>query len=470
MQNIDSIKQWKIKNLDSKSPSFCGAKWYNASLWLSQGWTTSCHHNPPHEIDLDAIKTNPSALHNTPVKKRERKMMQQGEKPFNCQFCWVQEEIDPDTLTDRTWLSWGGMISDTQLQTAFETDSDRDYDLTYLEICFDRTCNLGCSYCAPAISSTWAKDVRNNGAYINLPTDHRNHYLNSNDDHIKYKFGEDNPYADAFFKWWDTSLHKTIRQLRISGGEPMLSGHTWKLLDWLTSHSELSDFRIELVTNLSYDSDTLMRFLDKCSRISVPIWLYTSGESTGRKMEYIRDGIDWDLWNKNLDTVLDSGVIANTGICATMSAPATAGFVEFLSWLLDRKKSAPSNKSGNLMLSVNPLRFPTFQNIIVLPIEYRTQISHQIENFLAGPEIAQYFLPIEIDHIARFATYLRDMTYPHKEDQATRVEQIFNKQQHNMDIQLLQRDFKSFFTQYDQRRNQNFSTTFPCLKTWYDQI
>ena len=466
-----NMKQWKIENLDSKSPSFCGAKWYNASLWLSQAWTTSCHHNPPHSIDLEAIKTNPSALHNTAIKKQERSMMQQGEKPANCQFCWVMEDLNPDGLSDRTWLTWGGNITDQQLQTAYDSSSDKDYDLTYLELCFDRTCNLGCSYCAPAISSTWAKDIRTKGPYENLPSDHRNHYLSTNDDVIKYDFGDDNPYADAFFKWWDTSLHKTIKQVRISGGEPMMSGHTWKLLDWLADNAGKADCRIEMTTNLAYDHDTLMRFLDKCSRISVPIWLYSSNESTGAKAEYIRDGLDWAAWNKNLDTVLSSGVIANTGLCATMSAAAADGFVDFLTWLLERKQQVPMTNYGSpLMLSVNPLRFPTFQSIVVLPVEYRNQYSQDIQDFLARPEVAQNFKPIEIDHISRFATYLTTVEEPHKESHIEHTDNTFNNMSNTTNVIDLTRDFKSFFTQYDQRRSKSFTAAFPRLADWYNNI
>lgn len=466
------MRQWKIEKLDAKSPSFCGAKWYNASLWLSQGWTTSCHHNPPHDIDILAIDNNPRALHNTPIKKRERQMMQQGKKPANCQFCWVMEELDADGLADRTWLSWGGQISDQQLQTAFESSADDDYDLTYLEICFDRTCNLGCSYCAPAISSTWAKDIRRSGPYQNLPTDHRNHYLSTNDDVIKYTYGESNPYADAFFNWWNTSLHKTIKQIRISGGEPMMSGHTWRLLDWLADNAGKADCRIEIVTNLAYDHDTLMRFLDKCDRISVPIWLYSSGEAVGEKMEYIRDGLEWASWNKNIDTVLTSGVIANTGLCATMSAPAADGFVVFLEWLLEKKRQTPlnGNKTTSLMLSVNPLRFPTFQNIVVLPQNLREQYSRDITAFLAQVEVSEYFLAIEIDHISRFASYLRTLSEPHKENQIEHTDKIFDDLNHATQVADLRRDFKSFFTQYDVRRKRNFVSTFPRLADWYNGI
>ena len=38
---------FKKQKLDPKSASFCGAKWYNATIWLGSGQTTSCHHPLP---------------------------------------------------------------------------------------------------------------------------------------------------------------------------------------------------------------------------------------------------------------------------------------------------------------------------------------------------------------------------------------------------------------------------------------
>ena len=39
-----------------------------------------------------------------------------------------------------------------------------------------------------------------------------------------------------------------------------------------------------------------------------------------------------------------------------------------------------------------------------------------------------------------------------------------------MDIELQYHDIKSFYTQYDIRRNKNFVETFPELKKWYESI
>jgi hypothetical protein len=251
----------------------------------------------------------------------------------------------------------------------------------------------------------------------------------------------------------------------------MMSGHTWKLMDWLAENNGKADCRIEMTTNLAYDTDTLNRFLDACSKVDVPIWLFTSGESTGACMEYVRDGINWELWNKNIDLVLNSGVIANTGICGTLSAASAPGFTKFLYWLADRKRTAPKNpnNSYSLMLSVNPVRFPTFQNIMVLPKHVREQYSNEIVEFLKGSDISQLFLPIEIDHINRYASYLK-VAPPHQETHIEHTQAEYGNDRVDMDIQALQKDFKSFFTQYDLRRNKSYAATYPELAEWYNSI
>lgn len=448
---MEPIKRFKIKVLDSKSPTFCGAKWYHASMWLNAGVTTSCHHNPPHKIDLDAIKTNPAALHNTPIKKQERGMLQKGERPKNCQFCWVMEDLDPENVSDRVWQST--VSSEESLQYAFEQSNEIDVDPHYLEVSFDPTCQLACSYCCPSISSTWARDIKQNGPYQDLPTDHRNHYIDDGKSARIYSWDEVNPYVEAWFQWWDQSLHKNLKQLRITGGEPMMSGHTWRLLDWLAKNPNHSDTRIEITTNLTYDDEILDRMLDHVSRIRQPVWIYTSGESMGAKAEYVRDGHSWDQWLKNVEKVRTSGLIENVSICGTMSAISNDGFREWLDFLLDQKKQF----GGQWMLmSVNLVRFPTFQNIVVLPQDLRDEYAQEIEDFMSRPDAKSLLSDFEKDHINRYIRYLRNVMEPHGDTE--------------INHDALRKDFKSFFTQYDRRRNKDFCSTFPRLAGWYRSL
>jgi hypothetical protein len=218
--------EFRQQVLDTKSASFCAAKWYNATIWLGSGQTTSCHHPPAHAIDTQAIALNPKAIHNTNQKKQDRAQMLKGERPAGCEYCWKIEDMDQEAVSDKSKI-----YPIKALDEAFTTPVEQDVDLRTLEIAFDRTCQFACSYCNPAFSSTWVKDIDRTGPYNNLVSDGRNHFTHSHDSAQLYRFGETNPYAEAFFAWWKSDLHRTLQELRITGGEPLMSGETWKLLD-----------------------------------------------------------------------------------------------------------------------------------------------------------------------------------------------------------------------------------------------
>jgi hypothetical protein len=60
-------------------------------------------------------------------------------------------------------------IYDTKdLLQASTTPITSDVNLKTLEIAFDRTCNFACSYCNPAFSSTWVRDIKQKGSYKNF--------------------------------------------------------------------------------------------------------------------------------------------------------------------------------------------------------------------------------------------------------------------------------------------------------------
>lgn len=462
-KNLSVIKRWKEENLNSKSQTFCGAKWYHSSIWLWRGWTASCHHNPPHQIDKVEIAQTPSALHNTSKKINERAMMQRGEKPMDCQYCWAIQDIDSDLIPDRVVYSKG--ISSKNLQIAFENPPETHVNPTHIELGFDSTCNLACSYCCPDISSSWVRDIKQNGIYQNILTDERGHYTHAGSTGDNYGYGEENPYTEAFFKWWETDLHQSVTNMSITGGEPLMSGHFWKFLDWLEKNSDKTRVQISIQTNLAYDSDTLNRFLDKISKIKLKFRISTSAESIGTKAEYVRDGLNWDQWCKNIDTLIDSKRIQNIEIFSTLSALSLNGFVEFLTWLVEKKKQV-----GKLYfnLYISYVRWPTFQNIMTLPMEKRKQHSIELQKFFEDNH--QWFSDREQTYIHRLISYLVEMQSPHRGSVISDGTLNFETQDFDHNLSAMQNDFKSFFSQYDHRRSKDFAVTFPNLAEWYDSI
>jgi len=439
--------EFKHTVLDPLSASFCAAKWYNATIWLGSGQTTSCHHPPAHLVDIDKVSINPKLLHNTPQKKEDRRRMINGERPPGCEYCWKIEDMGSDAISDRVYKSRIYPIE--ALDEAFATPADADVNLRTLEIAFDRTCQFACSYCNPAFSSTWVRDIRKNGPYNGLVSDGRNHFTHAHDASQLYKFGETNPYVEAFFAWWESDLHQTLQELRITGGEPLMSAHTWKLIDWFKQNKGKSTTRLAINSNLGTDVD-IDRLLESTKGMQID--LYTSNESIGLQAEYIRDGLVWDDWANNVERLLDSGQFRSIHVMNTINALCLDSLDQFLECMLQWKTEYGRDA---LSFTLNILRFPSFQSPLVLPNHIRMEYTKKLQQWLDANNKNELLHEHEINHLQRLIDYLDVVKTPHSE--AFEMPKLLN-------------DFKQFYTQYDQRRGKNFALTFPTLNSWYDSI
>ena len=447
----ESDLQYKRRVIDIKSESFCGAKWYNATIWLGSGQTTSCHHPLPHQVSVEAVKANPKALHNTLKKKAEREQMQKGERPAGCEYCWKIEDIGRDNISDRVYKTV--IYTDEELEKAYVEPSSNDVDLRTLEIAFDRTCNFGCSYCNPAFSSTWVKDINANGPFAGLVSDGRNHFTHSHDSSQLYSFGESNPYVEAFFKWWETDLHRTLLELRLTGGEPLMSGETFKLLEWFKTNDNRvnPDMKFAMNSNLGAKDELIDRLIDASHSIK-HFHLYTSNEAVGAQSEYIRDGLVWDKWTSNVDKVLCYGNLEGFHMMFTINALCLDSLPEFLDHCLEWKELCGRDYPT---FSLNILRFPSFQSPLVLPDEIRNTYKIKLQTWFDRNKDNALLHQFELNQVQRLIDYLDVVKTPHM----GAAEQS-----------VLQKDFKQFFTQYDQRRNKNFIETFPALADWYTTL
>ena len=125
-----------IKTLVNKTgPGFCPAKWYNSTIWLSNGRTASCHHPEAHYIPPREVFKDPSALHNTEFKKQRRKEMLEGKRPTECTYCWAVEDADPDALSDRVFKS--SIYTKEEIAEITQMGWDENVNPKTLEISFD---------------------------------------------------------------------------------------------------------------------------------------------------------------------------------------------------------------------------------------------------------------------------------------------------------------------------------------------
>ena len=216
--------------LDEISPTMCMAKWLWTSVHLTNGTTNSCFLPPIHKIEVDNIVNNPKGLHNTPQKKEQRQMMLDGEQPDGCSYCWNIEKMDRSFNSDRHYRSsepWAQAGWDDVIQTG----AQGDIEPRFMEINFNHACNLACSYCSPHLSSKWAEDIEKNGPYpTKVPHNSIDYFKEIG--HYPIPNKEENPYVEAFWKWWP-DLYPKLKHFRMTGGEPLLDKNTFRVLDYV---------------------------------------------------------------------------------------------------------------------------------------------------------------------------------------------------------------------------------------------
>tara|TARA_B110000503_G_scaffold142949_1_gene241776 strand:- start:5796 stop:7244 length:1449 start_codon:yes stop_codon:yes gene_type:complete len=443
----ENLQQYRDRVLDSKSKSFCGAKWYNATTWLGSGTTASCHHPPAHTIPIVEVREDFTAIHNTKHKKEMRRMMQAGERPSECEYCWKMEDMKKDAVSDRTFKSI--IYTDEELQAAYDADWNESVNLKTFEIAFDRVCNLACSYCNASFSTTWAKDINKNGEYKNLVSDGAGAFKQNGDWTQPYKNDEDNPYIQAFWKWWDNGLSESLEELRITGGEPLMSGNTWKLFDWFSKQD--TNMRFAINSNLIAKSDIIDKLIDKTKNIK-HFDLYTSCEATGAQAEYIRDGLDYNLWMTNIKRLLNEGNCHGVHIMMTINSLCLFTITDFLDEVYKLKEMTGSRTPT---VSLNLLRFPSFQSPLALPNHIKDHCHKNLSSWYELNKDKPGWHEYEKASIERLIDYLVTVDAPHRR---------------TSNPITLWRDFKTFYAQYDVRRNKSLSVFPKILTDWVDSI
>lgn len=418
-----------IQIINEISPSFCAAKWYNATIWLGNGRTASCHLPLAHSIPLENLESNPSSLHNTEYKKARREEMLSGERCEECAYCWtVEDKRDTDVFSDRAYKSY--IYSEEDIKLLKEIGLN-DVDPKTLEISFDNLCNLSCSYCNSEFSSTWASNIKDKGPFPSMKTSGGMTYYNDGTMAMPYgNKNEENPYLLAFFKWFHSSLKHNLTELRVTGGEPTRSPSFWKLLD----ECDNTNFDFAVNSNLIMDKDRLSKLISSSKKFK-NFDLYTSCESVGDHAEFVRAGLDYTVWHDNLVQFAKEASYKSIHVMLTVSALSIWTITEFMDEILNLRKQF--NKRLCYM-SINILRYPSFQNLNVLPESLKIEQAEKIKKWLLTAENLTDF---ERNQIERLETYLRTVERSY-EDRDT----LENKQH----------DLKVFLEEYSLRNNKNY--------------
>lgn len=445
-KKIDSMRPI----IDQISPSFCLAKWHHTTIYLQTGETHSCYHPSPHKIPVGLLATNPSALHNTPIKKDERKQMIQGQQPKGCQYCWNIERLGPSYISDRH-IRNTSIYTPGRLQEIVDKGWDFDVKPEYIEISFGNECQMSCIYCHPKASSAWYKEIQQHG-----PIDAGDHRQDI--DWFTINKEEDNPYVAAWWKWWP-DVAPTLSILRVTGGEPLLHTSTWRLLDMIDADPQ-PHMELDINSNLSVKTVLINRLVEKYNNLQAGNkikWfeLYTSLDTWGPRAEYIRNGLDLELWQINFDTLLRNAWIP-VSFMITYNALAVSSFKSLLAKILEWRElyNAPDQtKRQRIRFDTPYLKEPAIFDMLILPKEQYLPYMEECLAFMhanTAEDNNRKFTQLECDKFKRVVDYMRNNNYP---------DETLGKARANL---------YRWLNEHDRRHSKNFLDTFPEMHAFYE--
>jgi organic radical activating enzyme len=366
-----------------------------------------------------------------------------------CDYCWKIENLNKDWMSDRIYKSTYSWAL-PHIEEIVKSGDGANIDPSYLEVAFESTCNFKCVYCSPESSSRWQEEIETHGP-IELE-DFKLHDLEWLKEVGKLPIHrkEQNPYIDAFWKWWP-DLYPNLHTFRITGGEPLLSKHTWRVLDYIAENPN-PNLTLAINSNLNVPDKLVEKLVEYINRISGNIKLfdvYTSLESTGKHAEYSRFGMEFDEFKKNCKYVLDN-TSSKTRLhyMTTINLTSAPTFLEYLEYIREmRLKYYSKLHEFRVRTHLSYLRWPRMLCLTLLSEEDKQKFGDLWINYVEQHKLTpnksdqETFYLEEVDQVRRLVDYMRTTKEP----------------------ESLYKDFRNYTRSLDKRRKTSFVETFPEL-------
>jgi len=459
------------KKLDNVGCGFCLAKWTQVTMHLHNGTTHSCHHPEPHKVSLEELSRNPTALHNSKVKKMARKEMLENKRPSECSYCWNVEDKST-SFSDRVFKSsepW----SEPFFDEISKSDWRDNYNPKYVEVSFSNTCNFKCAYCGPEYSSKWMEEINDHGPY-KLSFDYNGTQRMEERNTKPYKHSEDNPYVNSFWEWFP-ELYKSMDTFRITGGEPLLSKDTWKVLDFILQTDEPNrNLKLSINSNLGVPDNLIDRLIEKIDNIIKnnlvkEIIIFTSCDGYGIQSEYTRYGMNFEKLFNNIDKVLSALPKVTIVVMSTFNIFSVFSYESLIRKVHELK-----------IKHFNPHRY--WSSSIILDTSYLRQPSFMSFRLLKG-YISEDFFDRWIKYMKFNSTYrslnflqmqiVEDVGFSTQEiEKVSRLRDIFVSDKNSDDSSLLQHkiDLNTFVKQYESRRGLKVLDIYPEMESFFKKI
>ena len=203
--------------------------------------------------------------------RRLRRALAQDTPAANCARCHQQQHLE----TPQQYRYLRDHYNQLFKMVDVDYDDDRAFALTGIDLHWSSTCNLRCVTCWEKQSSAIAKELK-------LPIETTTE-----------------PEVEFLIDWL-VDRQSELREIYLSGGEPLLIKHNLRLLRRLRRDQQ---FVLRVNSNFTqHANNQIMRELLEFPRVLMTI----SADDIGTRFEYIRHGAQWQTFLNNVKRYQDT--------------------------------------------------------------------------------------------------------------------------------------------------------------------
>lgn len=415
----------------------CQLKWTHSTVYLTMLLASSCHRAGHGDLDLSGDVLN---FHNLPNKMEDRKKMLRGEWPGNgCEHCKHIEEAG-GTSDRQIHLNLEGTTSPPELDTDLNAV---EVTPRQLEVYWGNTCNQKCVYCHAGWSSMIDAEQKRFGRFekegVIMPAGIK----------ISDRVEE---ATEKLFRWFDLNIQH-LHKLMILGGEPFLQKETYRMIEYLESR-RLPDLTLVFFSNLNVDHVRFVKWMSRLQRLMDEnrldkVNVIGSLDCWGQEAEYVRYGMNLDLFVKNFEWMLDNTGFTNNinsafSLLAAQSMPQLAQKIN--EWSRQKKQVYWSMmKCNQREIPPKPYLYPGIFGSRVLDLGLRKAVE------IFDPMAAGYKDSVKF----QYKSYMQGIV------------QEMSQAENNL---LRQRQFKIYFEELDRRRGTDYKKIFPTVAEWLQDV
>lgn len=339
----------------SDNPFFCILPWIHLHVTPASEVFPCCHGSMERPVG-SLLANDLRDIVNAEGMKAMRRQMLAGRPVGHCRRCYDAEAAGFRSMRQvvnekfrHHAHRWGRTGDDGHVD---------DFALRYLDVRFSNICNFKCRFCWHGSSSSWYEDYRSlHPAY---------------DKTRVLKAGR----SDAHL--WEQIADGlgTVEDIYFAGGEPLLMHEHYMILQHLDEAGRY-DVRLNYTTNLSvldYKDLCVTDFWKKFRHV----WVGVSLDGLGRRGEYIRKGLDWEIFLANLERVRQA--CPDVVLCASL----TLNVLNIFDLISIYRSFDVDDRFRDIRLDVTMLDNPEAYCIQILPAHVKAELTAEFLDYADG--------------------------------------------------------------------------------------